>query len=330
MREAGKLTFGWYQDKDNTFYRPILFYTENLTRIDISNINFIDSPAWFTFFVNTKDINVDQSTFVAKSTGARPKNSDGFDTYNVDGMRITNCRLDVDDDCVSPKPNTTNLLVENVYCKGSHGISMGSIGQYPGVKDYISNVIVRNVTMVDGTIGVRLKAWAGEGVGYGYMRNITYQDIAIENTDEPIVLDQCYFNIKAEDCQNFPSKVDLSDIHFINITGTSSGKMKNVVGSLKCSPEAECTNIELRDINLSSKSNASEKGVIKCEGIKGMEPGSCLDSSTNNTGSTNGTKKEEKKDAKKDSKKSGEPKAYLVGQVLLYALPAAMLLSLNW
>jgi galacturan 1,4-alpha-galacturonidase len=292
--------------------------------MDITNINFHDSPAWFTFFVDSKDIIIDRSTFVAHSTGSRPKNSDGFDSYNVDGVRITNCMMDVDDDCISPKANTTNLLVENVHCKGSHGISMGSIGQYPGTLDYITNVRIANVTLVDGTIGVRLKAWAGENVGYGYMRNITYQDINVENVDEPIVLDQCYFNVKDADCQKFPSKVDLEDIHFINITGSSSGKKGNVVGTMRCSPEAECKNIELKNIDLKNGANETDKPIIKCDGIKGMAPGSCVE-----TQPKTGGKPTSKPATKTD--KSGQEKSFFANQGLLYVLlPFGMWLALFW
>ena len=44
---------------------------------------------------------------------------------------------------------------------------MGSIGQYPGVLDYIENAYIRNVTMLNAENGARLKSWAGEDVGYG-------------------------------------------------------------------------------------------------------------------------------------------------------------------
>jgi galacturan 1,4-alpha-galacturonidase len=258
-----------------------LFYVENATNVEVSEINFLHSPAWFTFIVNARNVSFDRCTFYAKSLSkARPKNTDGFDTYNVDGFRLTNSRLTVDDDCFSAKPNTTNVLVENVWCDGSHGVSMGSIGQYPGVLDYISNVMVRNVTLLNGQNGARLKAWAGKDKGYGYIKNITFQDLAIENTDQPIVLDQCYFNVKGKECLKYPSKVNISDIKFINIHGTSSAKRGCVVGSLKCSPAAECKNIELQNIDLRSpleEDNDEEakptgkgaKGKIICDGIVG-------------------------------------------------------------
>lgn len=120
---------------------------------------------------------------------ALPKNTDGFDSLNVDGLTVTNTRVNVGDDCFSPKPNTTNIHVENLWCNGTHGVSMGSIGQYAGVKDYISNAYLKNITLQNGQNGARLKAWAGPTAGYGYIDNITYEDVLIENTVSFLPLD---------------------------------------------------------------------------------------------------------------------------------------------
>ncbi|KAF2674888.1 glycoside hydrolase family 28 protein [Microthyrium microscopicum] len=260
-------------DPSNTFLRPVTFFAENATHLDVTDINFLNSPSWFTFFVGSKDITFDRTNFLAKSTTkARPHNTDGFDTFNVDGFRLTNSRLEVDDDCYSAKPNTTNVHIENVWCKGTHGVSMGSIGQYPGVLDYITNVFVKNVTFVGGQNGARIKAWAGEHVGYGYVKNITFTDLDMQGVDQPIVLDQCYINIKPDVCRKFPSKVNTDGVKFINIKGTSSGK-RDWVGSLKCSTTAECKNIEIRNVEITNPKKGG-KGVITCDGIKNVT-GSC-------------------------------------------------------
>lgn len=34
------------------------------------------------------------------------------------------------------------MLVQNMYCNGSHGISVGSLGQYLGEVDIVENVYV--------------------------------------------------------------------------------------------------------------------------------------------------------------------------------------------
>jgi galacturan 1,4-alpha-galacturonidase len=279
------------QDEKNTYYRPILFVTDNATNVEITGIKFLNPPAWSTFMVRTKNVAFDRCRFDAFSTNKNlPKNTDGFDTLNVDGFRVTNTEIDVGDDCVSPKPNTTNIHIENVWCNNTHGVSMGSIGQYPGTLDYITNAYIKNVTLLNGQTGARLKAWAGPNVGYGYIRNITYEDITIGNTDAPIILDQCYINIKPDICQKYPSKVNISDIRFINVRGTSSGKRGNTVVNLKCSPGAECKNIVLKNVNIESPKG---KAVIVCDNIKGGVGTPCV-SSKEAAAMKSGTTKQER------------------------------------
>ena len=129
---------------------------------------------------------------------------------------------------MSFKPNTTNTLVENLYCQGSHGISVGSLGQYAGTEDIVANILVKNVTMVNAENGARIKAFGGNssptstsGGGSGYVRNITFQDFTCQNVDLPVVVDQCY-ETDDSTCASYPSKVLISDVHYIDVTGTGS------------------------------------------------------------------------------------------------------------
>jgi galacturan 1,4-alpha-galacturonidase len=49
--------------------------------------------------------------------------------------------------------------VENIYCNGTHGVSMGSIGQYAGVKDYIYNAWIENVIMLNAQVNALTYLW---------------------------------------------------------------------------------------------------------------------------------------------------------------------------
>lgn len=61
------------------------------------------------------------------STSKNPaKNTDGWDTFRVDNVVIQNSHIDNGDDCVSFKPNSTNVLVQGLECNGSHGMSSGT------------------------------------------------------------------------------------------------------------------------------------------------------------------------------------------------------------
>jgi hypothetical protein len=65
-----------------------------------------------------------------------------------------------------------------MYCDGSHGISVGSLGQYYGVSDIVSDIYIKNITMLNAEHGARIKVFPGHndtssvsGGGTGYVRN---------------------------------------------------------------------------------------------------------------------------------------------------------------
>ena len=118
---------------------------------------------------------------------------DGFDTYRSDTITIQNSIISNGDDCVSFKPNSTNVVVQGLQCTGSHGISVGSLGQYPKEFDLVENVLVYNISMTDASDGARIKVWPGidsdfqpglsGGGGSGLVKNITYRDFRNKNND---------------------------------------------------------------------------------------------------------------------------------------------------
>lgn len=59
------------------------------------------------------------------------------------------------------KPNSTNIIVSNMHCNGSHGISVGSLGQYAGETDIVANVSVTDITMLNAENGARIKVFGG-------------------------------------------------------------------------------------------------------------------------------------------------------------------------
>lgn len=100
----------------------------------------------------------------------------------------------------------------------------------------------------------------------------------VDNTDWPIVLDACYFNIEPEVCASDPSKVNITNILFKDIRGFSSGKEGEDVASLVCSPAAVCENIRLEGIDLRSPEDPDVQGVVLCDGIAGGVGVPCVSS----------------------------------------------------
>jgi polygalacturonase len=169
--------------------------------------------------------------------------SDGWDIYRSSNVAITNSYIINGDDCVCFKPNSTQIPVENLYCQGSHGISVGSLGQYAGTQDIVANVLVKNITMVSAENGARIKAFGGSssatstsGGGNGYVQNVTFENFECTTCGYSIIIDQCY-EASSSTCASYPSLVLINDIHYINVTGTGT-KSKEVV-SLVCSDICE-------------------------------------------------------------------------------------------
>jgi len=44
------------------------------------------------------------------------------------------------------------MIVQNMFCNGSHGISVGSLGQYVGQYDIVENIYVFNTSLANASV----------------------------------------------------------------------------------------------------------------------------------------------------------------------------------
>lgn len=204
-----------------------------------------------------------------------PANTDFWDSLNVEHLTVERTWVNIGDDCFSPKSNATDIHVDTMYCNGTHGQSMGSIGQYAGEKSFIQDVVIENVWLLNGQHGARLKSWAGPDVGYGYMDNITFRNFWHADNEYAAYLDSCYFDIEAAECAAYPSQVNVTNVVFENFSGYTSGKYGRVVASLTCSsnPDAVCENITFRNFTVTSpcgnNNGTASSAVVICDNISG-------------------------------------------------------------
>ncbi|KAJ7444125.1 pectin lyase fold/virulence factor [Mycena galericulata] len=128
--------------------RPITLTLFQATDVLVQDITMLNSPEWFNFVNEGKNVTFANVSLRAASTSANgPSNTDGWDVYRRDQVTLRDSVIDNGDDCVSFKPNTTNTFVSNLNCTGSHGISVGSLGQFAGVFDIVENVTSVNTRM---------------------------------------------------------------------------------------------------------------------------------------------------------------------------------------
>ncbi|THV02244.1 glycoside hydrolase family 28 protein [Dendrothele bispora CBS 962.96] len=255
----------WYDAfaSNSSLLRPIIMTVFQAENVLVENIRMINSPEWHNLVNEGQNIVYSNITIHAESTSDNfIANTDGWNVYRSDNVTIKDSNIVNGDDCVAFKPNATNVLVSNLDCSGSHGISVGSLGQFPGMFDIVRNVTAINVRMSNAQNGARIKAWAGPNVGSGIVQNITFENFIVDDVDNPVVIDQCYMT-DADACAEFPSNTFIQDIFFKNISGTSSGA---TVASLACSPDGRCSDINVD--GLEGLSAGSGKRAFKCQNVE--------------------------------------------------------------
>ncbi|KAF5365182.1 hypothetical protein D9758_005343 [Tetrapyrgos nigripes] len=255
----------WYDAfaSNSSLLRPIILTVFQAENVLIENISMLNSPEWHNLVsMKRKMWCIPTSLSMPKSTSDNfIANTDGWNTYRSDNVVIKDSNIVNGDDCVAFKPNSTNILVSNLNCDGSHGISVGSLGQFPGMFDIVRNVTAVNIRMSNAQNGARIKAWAGQNVGSGIVQNITFKNFIMNKVDNPVVIDQCYMTA-ADACAEFPSNTFIQDIFFTNISGTASGSK---VASLACSPDGRCSDINVD--GLDGLKAGSGKTTFTCQNV---------------------------------------------------------------
>ncbi|KAF2002010.1 glycoside hydrolase family 28 protein [Amniculicola lignicola CBS 123094] len=273
----------WYDlyAKDIYILRPILFGTIGLHGGVISDIKLRYSPQWYNFVANSTNVVFSNIDIEGDSINANPaKNTDGWDTYRSSNIVIQNSHINNGDDCVSFKPNSTDIVVQNLICNGSHGISVGSLGQYKGQVDIVKNVYVYNISMSNASDGARIKVWPGissafsgdlqGGGGLGQVSNITYDTMQVSNVDYAVEITQCYGQKNLTLCNQYPSSLVIKDVVIKHFRGTTSKKYDPIVGYLVCSSPSVCSNILIEDVVVTSPKGMNSWTCGNVPGASGM------------------------------------------------------------
>ncbi|KAI9052344.1 hypothetical protein LZ554_003694 [Drepanopeziza brunnea f. sp. 'monogermtubi'] len=141
-------------------------------------------------------------------------NSDAFGVgTKSNNIIIHNCTVYNQDDCVAVT-SANNLTVSNLFCSGTHGLSIGSIGG----KSYnnVTNILFTDSYLRNSTNGARIKSNYNTT---GYIANITYSNIQMFNVSEyGIVVQQDYLNGGPTGTPT--NGVIIENVLFKNVTGT--------------------------------------------------------------------------------------------------------------
>ena len=265
---------GWFNGQGQAWYtanrgqsnqpgRPIALTIFNSTNVRLDGLRFIQPQFWAMFVSHSQNVSFTNLFVNATSDNVWPTfNTDGYNSWNSRDLLVENASITNGDDCVAAKGNTTDLLVKNVTCIGSNGMTIGSVGQYPEMPDYVQNITFQDVKCIDCLGAAYIKTWQGAGNdqtlngdkgggGEGLVKNITFANFEMVNVGLPIQISQCvYTELSSNQCNT--SKIQIEDVTWSNITGTSRF---NVGASLYCSEVRPCPGIRFKDVNIASVNN---------------------------------------------------------------------------
>ncbi|XP_047312868.1 probable polygalacturonase At1g80170 [Impatiens glandulifera] len=228
-----------YKHKKSCSHKPKGFVIMNSINVHISGLTFLDSPHMHIAIERSDSIYVSNLTIIAP---ADSPNTDGIHIQHSTNVFIEDTDIGTGDDCISIGPSS-HINISRINCGPGHGISVGSLGKN-GEYDTVDYIYVSDINFNGSTNGARIKSWQG---GHGHARNIVFERINLIGTKRPIVIDQFYCDHTS--CHNQTANVQVSDVWFNNIHGTSSSM---VAVRLACSQTLHCKNINMKDINIQS------------------------------------------------------------------------------
>ena len=175
-----------------TAARPCFVCFEDCERVVMSDFTVRNSPAWTIHPLRCENVSIRGLTVVNPSDSP---NTDGIDPESCRNVRISDCHIDVGDDCIAVKAGTEDaeqrVPCENVtitgctMVHGHGGVVLGS-----EMSGDIRRVAITGCVF-DGTDrGVRIKTRRGRG---GSVEDVSITGLVMNDVLCPLVVNLMYF-----------------------------------------------------------------------------------------------------------------------------------------
>ncbi len=187
----------WWDKQRNApeeleYPRPTLIGFYGCRRVTLRDLHLINSPSWTVNPIRCSDVTIDNLSIL---NPADSPNTDGINPESCRNVRISNCHIDVGDDCIAIKAGTEDTA-ERVSCEnitimnctmvhGHGGVVLGS-----EMSGDIRNVTITGCVFQHTDRGIRLKSRRGRG---GIVEDIRISNIVMDDVICPFILNLYYF-----------------------------------------------------------------------------------------------------------------------------------------
>ncbi|KAH7573514.1 hypothetical protein JRO89_XS03G0162700 [Xanthoceras sorbifolium] len=283
----GSVWWDWFSSQSLNYSRPHLVELISSEDIVVSNLTFLNAPAYSIHPVYCSNVHIQNL-----SVYAPPKSpyTVGIVPDSSKNVCIEDCSIAMGHDSIALKSGwdeygisygrqTTDVHIRRVHLQSSSGSSIAFGSEMSGG---ISNVQVEKVHLQDSLVGIEFRTTKGRG---GYFKDIIISDVELDNIVTAFVA--CGDCGSHPDDDFDPNALPVVDkITLKNIIGTSI----SVAGNFTGIQESPFTNICLSHVTLSINSASSTSWV--CSYVSGFsesvspEPCPDLESSYSNSSST--------------------------------------------
>lgn len=240
---------------DMPYARPRFICFQNSRNILIEGVTIVNSPAWTVNPVLCENVAIRGITI--RNPWDSP-NTDGINPDSCSYVRISDCHVDVGDDCVTLKSGIEveqkkvpckNITVTNCTMANGHGgVVIGS-----EMSGGVYNVVISSCVFEGTDRGLRIKTRRGRG---GAVRNINVSNIIMDGVICPVVMNMYYCCgsrgidwVRDKEARPVDgSTPQLTDFSFSDITAIN---VQAAAGFLYGLPESQISNIRFRNISVS-------------------------------------------------------------------------------
>lgn len=192
LNGCGSAWWALHREGKLTNPRPKLISFHNCKRVMIRDIQLINSPSWTVNPILCDGVVV--SGISIRNPHDSP-NTDGIDPDSCSNVQISDCLIDVGDDCIAVKSGTeqtaervpsTNITISNCTMLHGHGgVVLGS-----EMSGGIRRVVISNCVFEGTDRGIRIKSRRGRG---GVIEDIIARGIVMHDVLCPFTANLYYF-----------------------------------------------------------------------------------------------------------------------------------------
>jgi len=254
-------------------HRSSMFVFVQCTDVLVQNLRVQNSSMW-TFNPMFSRRLTFQNLHYSEGPG-HSKNTDGFDPYACEDVQFLDSYYAGGDDCVAIKSGkqvhdepfidtchrpARNIVVDNITCAVSHGLTIGS-----EVSGGIENVSITNVEVNHCDSAVRIKTECGRGA---FVRNVRYENITGSKMEYAVWIDQEYSDGPKDCSPNGTTMFQNIVVSNIRVTDVSKAAYQ-IVGNQIVDDENGAADPwaydAIQDVYLSNVTVSDYADVGKCE-----------------------------------------------------------------